>query len=68
MEHERLMAWFAETDLVKVLDHVGHHGGEVNFDAVRLACRRASERIKELESDIASFERVSRRLMKTWSP
>lgn len=63
MEHEKLVAWFAQQDLLKVLDHAGHHGGELSFDAARLACRRAGDRIRELETGLAAYDRVSRRLL-----
>jgi len=62
MDAERLLSWYAETDLLKVLDHAGRNGGDISFEAARIACRRAGEKVRELEEQLRAYDCVSRRL------
>lgn len=49
---DTLRVWYEETDVDRVLRHLGHNGGETNIKCSRLASRRALAEITRLRKEV----------------
>jgi hypothetical protein len=63
MDNEQLVSWHENQPILKVLDNVGCDGGATNITTARIACRRAAQRIRELELELDAYDKVARRLI-----